>query len=177
LNRILFAGRLDPVKRPLLLAAIALALRVRRPQEDFRFVVAGDGPEEEPLRRRVRRAGIAHLFEFLGQVPDLAPVLAAADLVLVPSKNEGIPLVILEAFAFAKPVVASDVGAVGEVVQPASGILIARSPAEARAFAEAIDLLLSQPPLRERMGLAGRRKVEAEYDLRMARQGYRELFA
>jgi glycosyltransferase involved in cell wall biosynthesis/GT2 family glycosyltransferase len=177
LNRVLFAGRLDAVKRPLLLADIALAVRTRRPQEDFTFVVAGDGPEEEPLRRRVRRAGIAHLFEFLGHVPDLAPVLADADLVLMPSENEGVPLVVLEAFASAKPVVASDVGALSEVVARASGILIARSPGEVQAFAEAIDLLLSQPFLRERMGLAGRRKVEAEHDLRKARQAYGDLFA
>jgi len=177
LHRLLFAGRLDPVKRPLLLANIALALRLLRPQEDFRFVVAGDGPEEEPLRRQVRWVGLAHLFEFRGYVPDLAPVLAGADLVLLPSKNEGIPLIILEAFASAKPVVASDVGAVSEVVEPANGILIRPSLGEVQAFAEAIDLLLSQPPLRERMGLAGRRKVEAEHDLRTARQAYRELFA
>ncbi len=176
-KRILFAGRLDPVKRPLVLVDIARALLALRKNRDFRFVIAGDGPEGAPLRGRLRRFGIEPLFEFLGQVPDLAPLLADVDLLIVPSKNEGIPLVILEALASGRPVVASNVGAISEVVDPTTGILIERQKGEVAAFAEAVHRLLEQPRLRAEMGINGRRKVEAEYDLSRARRTYKALFA
>jgi glycosyltransferase involved in cell wall biosynthesis len=176
-RRILFAGRLDPVKRPLILADIARALLALRKNRDFRFVVAGDGPEEAPLRRRLRRFGLDSLFEFSGHVPDLAPFLADADLLIVPSRNEGIPLVILEALASGRPVVASNAGAIGEVLDQTTGILIERRKGEACAFAEAVHGLLEQPRLRAEMGANGRRKVEAEYDRSKTRPIYRELFA
>ena len=175
-HRILFAGRLDPVKRPLILVDIARALLALRKNPDFRFVVAGDGPEGALLRRRLRRAGIDSLFELPGQVFDLAPFLADADLLIVPSKNEGIPLVILEALASGRPVVASDVGAIREVLDPTTGILIGRQEGEVGAFAEAVRKLLDQPHLRAEMGSNGRRKVEAEYDRSKTRPAYRELF-
>jgi len=100
-------------------------------------------------------AGIAQPFRIPGYVPDLGPVLADADLVLMPSKNEGVPLVVLEAFASAKPVVRIRCWCAQRGGRAGSGILIAPSHGEVQAFAEAIDLLLSQPFLRERMGLAG----------------------
>lgn len=176
-KRILFAGRLDPVKRPLILVDIARALLALRKNRDFRFVVAGDGPEGALLRRRLRRFGIDSLFEFPGQVPDLAPFLVDADVLIVPSKNEGIPLVILEALASGRPVVASNVGAIREVVDQTTGILIERQKGEVGAFAEAVNRLLDQPHLRAEMGANGRRKVEADYDRSKTGPAYRELFA
>ncbi len=174
-GRILFAGRLDSIKRPLLLVEIARALCKLRPRENFRIVVAGDGPEEIPLRKQVCRARVDHLFEFLGHVPDIAPVLADSDLLVLPSRDEGIPLIVLEAFACGKPVVASDVGAIGEVVDRASGFLIAVQPGEVQAFAQAINRLLNDSVLREKMGMGGRRRVEAEYSLERAHEAYREI--
>jgi glycosyltransferase involved in cell wall biosynthesis len=175
-GRILFAGRLDAVKRPLLLVEIALALKERRGQADFRVIVAGDGPEGGSLRDRTKRAGVAELFDFLGYVPDIAPLLADADLLLLTSRAEGIPLVVLEAFAAGKPVVVSDAGAVGEVVDAATGFLVQTGAGEAEAFAKAIDMLLNSPDLRERMGREARRKVEVEYSRENFRQAYRGLF-
>lgn len=176
LKRILFAGRLDSAKRPLLLPVIARALLKRRPAEDFRIVVAGDGPEEGPLRTQVRRIGVERLFEFLGYVVDLAPVLAEAELLIAPSGEEGIPLAILEALACSKPVVASKVGAIPEALDQTCGVLIAPGDGEIDAFAEAVHRLLEDASLRGEMGAAGRRKVEAEFDLKRARQAYQELF-
>jgi glycosyltransferase involved in cell wall biosynthesis/GT2 family glycosyltransferase len=161
--RLLFAGRLDPVKRPLLLVDIARALKCRRPGLDFKIVVAGDGPEAASLRDRIERARLGGLFEIAGHVPDIAPLLANADLLVLASKAEGIPLVILEAFAAGKPVVASNAGAVGEVVNAATGVLIERAPGEAEAFAEAIDVLLNDPDVRARMGREARSLVERDY--------------
>jgi glycosyltransferase involved in cell wall biosynthesis len=174
-SRILFAGRLDPVKRPMLLVEIAKALTKRRPGRDFRFVIAGDGPESGRLRSAVDRAGLRHIFEFLGYVPDLAPVLADSALLVITSGNEGIPMVLLESLASGKPVVASKVGAIGEVLDETTGFPIDRGDAEPEAFAAAIDTLLSHPELRRQMGRCGRQKVEREYDKVNTAAAYRDL--
>jgi glycosyltransferase involved in cell wall biosynthesis/GT2 family glycosyltransferase len=176
-HRILFAGRLDPVKRPLLLVDIARALKEHRSGPDFRIVVAGDGPEAASLRDRVERGGLSGAFELLGHIPDIAPLLADAALLVLTSQAEGIPLVILEAFAAGKPVVAANAGAVCEVVDTATGFLIERSPQEPQAFARAIDTLLNSPDLREQMGRQARARVERHYGRDQFRAAARELFS
>ena len=124
--RILFAARLDPVKRPLLLIDIARALAAIEPPGSFRFVVAGNGPEERALRLRIQAAGLGALFDLRGFVPDLAPLLAECDVLLLTSSEEGIPLTILEAFACARPAVATRAGAIAEVLDENTGMLIDR---------------------------------------------------
>lgn len=171
---ILFAARLDPVKRPLLVAEIASELAALRPQRDFRFVVAGDGPEKERFKRRIHKLGLDAAFDFRGQVADLAPLYAAADLVILPSRSEGVPLVILEALASARPVVASNVGSIPEVLDSSCGVLI--DGADAKEFARAIQKLLDDPELREKMGAAGRRKMEERHDLRKTRAKFASIF-
>jgi len=172
---VLFAARLDPVKRPVFVADIAHELGTLRPERDFRFVVAGDGPELEGFQQRVHRFGLDALFDFRGQVSDLAPLYAASDLVLLPSRSEGVPLVVLEALASARPVVASKTGSIPEVLDSGCGILI-KDLDSAAAYAHAIHTLLAQPALREAMGKAGRRKVEANHDIRQTRETFAALF-
>jgi len=174
-KQILFAARLTPRKRPLLMVEIARELCVLRPQRDFRFIIAGDGPEENRFRRRVHKLGIHALFDFRGQVDDLAPLFTASDLLIVPSRSEGVPLVVLEALASARPVVASRVGAIPEVLDSSCGILIERYD-EASEFARAIHSLLDQPERREKMGAAGRRKVEANHDIRKTQEAFSRIF-
>jgi glycosyltransferase involved in cell wall biosynthesis len=172
---ILFAARLDPVKRPLFVADIARELAKLRPQRDFRFIIAGDGPEEERFRRRVHKLALDSVFDFRGQVQDLASLLASCDVLIVPSRSEGVPLVILEALASARPVVASKVGSIPEVLDSSCGVLIEHvdQPAE---FAQAIHSLLDNPELREKLGTTGRRKVETNHDIRQTRQAFASLF-
>jgi glycosyltransferase involved in cell wall biosynthesis len=172
----LFAGRLNPVKRPLLLVEIAAALRRRRRQADFRFVVAGDGPEAGRLAHRIARRKLKSVFELLGHVPDIAPELARCDLLLLPSESEGIPLVVLEAFASAKPVVATAVGGVPEVVNESNGFAIPANGREVQAFAEAIDTLLWKPELRQALGEHGRSMVTRDFTYSASRDAYRALF-
>jgi glycosyltransferase involved in cell wall biosynthesis/GT2 family glycosyltransferase len=171
---ILFAARLDAVKRPLLAADIAKALMTLRPQGDFRVTVAGDGPERERFERYVHKLGLDARFDFRGQVNDLAPLYAACDVVLLPSRSEGVPLVVLEALASARPTVASKVGSIPEVLDSSCGILVDKP--DAAEFARAINSLLDQPALREKMGAAGRRKMEASHDIRNTRAAFAQIF-
>jgi glycosyltransferase involved in cell wall biosynthesis len=171
--RILFAGRLDPVKRVLLLPEIAAELNRIRPQRDFRFIVAGDGPDAPALHKRVERMQLTSCFEFLGHVADMAPVMRDSDLLLLTSSSEGIPLAVLEAMACAKPVVSSNVGAVSEVLlHGRTGVLI-----ENGEYAAAIHDLLEAPDLRREMGIQGREYVETHFSLQAAERAYRDLFA
>lgn len=174
-HRILFAGRLERAKRPELLVDIAAALLRRGKVGEFRFVVAGDGPSGAALQARVRRAGLAQNFDFLGYIEDLAPVFQDSDILVITSSIEGIPLVLLEAFATGRPVVASDVGAIGEVLGPEHGFLVPRGREEIAKFAEAIEVLLAQPASRIEMGRAARRKVEHAYDLKISRAAYQKI--
>jgi glycosyltransferase involved in cell wall biosynthesis len=176
IRQILFAGRLDPVKRPLLLVDIAAELRALRKGAGFRFVIAGDGPEMSRFQHAVRRRKLEEFFDFRGQVADLAPLYQASDVVVLVSRSEGVPLVVIEALACARPVVASNVGDIPELLDSTCGILIDVAPGEAKSFAVALDTLLGQPGLRERLGAEGRRKVEAARDLRLARATYAALF-
>jgi glycosyltransferase involved in cell wall biosynthesis len=176
IKQILFVGRLDPVKRPLLLVRIARELAALRKIRDFRFVVAGDGPEADRLRASVRRAGLEAVFEFRWHVDDVAPLFAASDVIVLPSQSEGVPLAVLEALACSRPVVASNIGAVAEPLDSQCGVLIDVSSREAAAFAMALDNLLDQPGLRERMGAVGRKRVEDRYDRRRCLEAYTRLF-
>ena len=176
-KQILFAGRLDPIKRPSLMVDIAAELLCLRKEADFVFVVAGDGSEASLVRTLVRRKDLERVFEFLGHVEDMPPLIAAADIVLLPSRSEGVPLIVLESLACATPVVASKVGAIAEVVDESCGVLIEPAGGEASAFAAAIDRLLNHPGICREMGEAGRKKVAAEHDLRRTRQAYARLFA
>ena len=175
-NEILFAGRLDPVKRPGMLVKIGAGLAAIRGKRDFRFTVAGSGPELDRVREEVRRAGLEKQFDFRGHVDEMPPLYAACDVVILPSRSEGVPLVVLEAMASGRPVVASKVGAVQEAVDGDCGVLIESGKREAGAFAEALHRLLENPAERARMGQAGRRKVEQNYDRKRTHEEYRRLF-
>jgi glycosyltransferase involved in cell wall biosynthesis len=122
----------------------------------------------------VHKLGLDAVFDFRGQVDHLPPLFAACDVVILPSRSEGVPLVILEALASARPVVASKVGAIPEVVDSSCGILIEKP--DAAEFARALHSLLDQPEVREKMGAAGRRKMEANHDIRKTREAFAGLF-
>jgi glycosyltransferase involved in cell wall biosynthesis len=105
----------------------------------------------------------------------MAPLYAESDALVLTSREEGVPLVILEAMASARPLVASKVGAIAEVLDPACGFLVETGKGEASRFATALQQLLKEPQLQEAMGAAGRRMAEAEFDLSAVRAAYRKL--
>lgn len=161
---VLYAARLCEQKRPLLLAE-ALGELARRGRE-FMAVVAGDGPDRAALERSVREMGLLPRVRLLGGVdPDRMPgVYAAADVLLLPSKWEGIALCVYEAMAAGVPVVCSDVGGQRELVAPGCGVLVP-ADAGAAAYAEALERVLDDDAARTAMVERARARVAASFRL------------
>lgn len=159
--RVVGFGRLVPEK------GFDLAIRafaaVRRQVPGARLVLAGEGPARPELEALTRDLGLAEAIEFVGPVrPDQVPALLdGASLVVVPSRwDEPFGLVALEAAFMARPVVATRVGGLGEVVEDGTtGALVERE--DAGALAAAVVRLLRQPGAADRMGNAARARAVA----------------
>jgi glycosyltransferase involved in cell wall biosynthesis len=125
------------------------------------LILAGDGPDRPALAALARELGLRRAM-FLGWRGDAADILADIDLQVLPSRWEGFGLVALEAMALAKPVVASRVSALPEIVVPdQTGLLV--SPGDPAELADAIRILLSDPQRAAGLGRAGRERVKAEF--------------
>ncbi|MCK4679607.1 glycosyltransferase family 4 protein [bacterium] len=131
---------------------------------DLRMIFAGDGELEGELRAEAAELGIADHVLFVGFRRDIPRLLAASDVLLLPSDDECLPLVILEAMSSRRPVIATDVGGISEAVDDGrTGILV--SPGDAKGLADAMVEVLGDLEQARAMGLEGRRKVEAEFSL------------
>lgn len=174
-KRLIFVGRLAGIKGvPLLLEALA-RLRDRHPQ--IHLTLIGDGPERQALETEVQETGLADQVTFTGYLgqDDVAAALNAADLLVLPSFAEGVPVVLMEAMATGLPVIASRVAGVQELVEDGvSGRVL--PPGDIDALVAALDGLLSDPDMRARMGQAGRAKVVAEFDVAREAQWLSQLF-
>ena len=155
----LTVARLDPQKGfTHLLEAAALL-------PDVTFAVAGEGPERERLVERASSLGVAERVRWLGHRDDVPSLLAAADLFVLPSLNEGLPLAAMEAMFASVPVVATDAGGTGELVRDGvTGLLV--PPADPRALADAVRTLVCEPERAARLAAAARLLVEREHTVR-----------
>ncbi len=143
----------------------ALALSERRGGPGLVLWLAGDGPDRKALAVRARRLGIAPRVHFLGRRADVFPLMARADAVALASRCEGHPLALLEALALGRPVVATAVGGVAEIVDPGhTGLLV--PPESPPALAEALARLARDPHLRARLGQTAARDVRVRFDVR-----------
>jgi len=168
--RLVTVGRLQAPKDPLTL--IRALAELGRPGE---AVIAGDGPDRPAVESEVRRLGMESVVRLAGERNDVAELLAAADLFVLSSRSEGLPLSILEAMAAGLPVVASSVGGVPElVVDGETGLLV--PPDDPHALAAAIERLLDDSALRRRLGAAGRTRVWEHFDLASARRAHLDLY-
>ncbi|WP_187431979.1 D-inositol-3-phosphate glycosyltransferase (plasmid) [Roseobacter fucihabitans] len=161
-KRVLFVGRLDAVKGvPLLLEAMA-ALREQHP--DAVLTVVGDGPHRARLETQADDLGLAADFVGYKSQDDVATILAASDLLVLPSFAEGVPVVLMEAMAARLPVIASQVAGVGELVE--TGVNGFTIPAgDLDSLIARMDQLLSDPALCARMGAAGQMRVAEQFDI------------
>ena len=149
-------GRLVPIKghRYLIEAAGLVLSRFR----NVTFLLAGEGPLRRELEALAEGLGIAHKVVFAGHRDDEAEVISAMDIFVLPSLNEGMGRVLVEAMAEGKPIVATSVGGVPEVVEHGrTGLLV--PPKDPDALAGAISELLEHPEMARRFGEAGRERA------------------
>jgi glycosyltransferase involved in cell wall biosynthesis len=146
-------------------ADLLAAVRLVAPQEPgVRWLWAGEGPLETELKAQVERAGLSERVRFLGFRTDAPRLHRAFDILALPSLVEGLPLVVLEAMASARPCVVTAVSGNPEVV--ADGVTgILTPPKDPGAMAAALLKLARDPELRAAMGQAGRRRVMDHYTL------------
>jgi glycosyltransferase involved in cell wall biosynthesis len=155
-----------------LLAAMA---RIVAAVPHARLVVVGDGILRAELEARSRTLGLGDRVVFTGAREDVATILAALDVVVVPSHTEGLSNALLEAMAMARPVVATAVGGNPDAVEAGvTGLLV--PPRDPEALAAAVLRLLERPDEARRLGEAARRRVLADFSLDRMVAGYEALY-
>lgn len=162
------AGPLEAVKGfPFFLQAAAQVLSTGREVE---FLIAGAGPEESNLRWLARELGINEHVTFVPNVLDFDDVLAAMDIFILPSLQQGIGTIMFEAMALGRPVIATKVGGVFHAVRNnETGLLV--PPSNSEALAERIEELLDAPAHAREIGRAAREAVERDFNVeRMVEQ-------
>jgi glycosyltransferase involved in cell wall biosynthesis len=175
---ILFAARIVEQKQPFVFARIVSALAAKFSHGRIHFIVSGDGPLLNPLKMWIWRQKLSSLVTFVGvSSPEQMRILyVASDVLLLPSRNEGIPCVIYEAMSMGLPVIASDVGGMSELVMNMqNGFLIpimkSRQledllPEEMQVdrFCTALTKIVSNPDLISKLGSNARNLMRTEFD-------------
>jgi glycosyltransferase involved in cell wall biosynthesis len=170
--RIVAVGRLKAPKDFLTLVRAAGAL----PEGSGETLIVGEGPDRPGLEREIRSLGVQERVRLVGERHDVPELLADADIFVLSSASEGLPVSVLEAMAAALPVVASRVGSVPElVVDGETGILV--PPGDESALAAALSSLVADPAERRRLGEAGRARAEKRFDLEPFRRAHVELYS
>jgi glycosyltransferase involved in cell wall biosynthesis len=166
-------GRLTPEKGHRFFLAAAREILQSIPEAVF--VIVGGGRLEEELRDHAAALGITGAVRFAGFRRDVLCFYEAFDLLVSSSLREGTPMVLLEAMAGAKPVVATRVGGVPELVRhDETGLLV--PPRDVRSLARAILDLLKDQARRERLAWAGRRLVWEEFSAERMAQAYQKVY-
>ncbi|VFQ44446.1 glycosyl transferase family 1 [Desulfoluna butyratoxydans] len=167
------AGRFYPVKDFALMIDTAEA--VGRLLPEVRFRLAGDGPLRDALQGRVQAAGLSDRFSFAGHVTDMPAFYRSIDIYLNTSVHEGIPMSILEAMAAGVPVVAPDVGGLGEIITHGrDGYLVpTRDPGD---FARCLVPLCESGDLRGQVALRAEKTVQDRFSAEAMAEHYHQLY-
>jgi len=169
--RIVAVGRLQAPKDPLSLVHAVAKLRGR----PFQALIVGNGPDRPVVEAELRRLGLAEAVDLAGERDDVAEILATSHVFVLSSRSEASPISVLEAMAAGLPVVASRVGGLPElVVEGETGLLVA--PGNPEELATALARLLDDPALRERLGSAGRARVQTHFALDAFLAAHLELY-
>lgn len=166
-------GRLAAQKGPL--EFVRAAARIAQRSPNVRFALIGDGPLRAQVERLADELDLKDRFVIAGYQPDPAVLTQAFDVAVVASLREGSSLTAMEAMAWSKPVVATSVGGVREVVADGeTGILV--SPGDSLALSDAVVSLIADPERAQRLGEGGRLLVEREFSLRRMIERTEEIY-
>jgi glycosyltransferase involved in cell wall biosynthesis len=158
-------GRLEPRKGYEVLLAAMQLVAARANGTCPQVLLVGDGPLREALERRTDEVGLGHVVRFTGNLSDVRPALAAMDVFVLPSHEEGMSNALLEAMATGRPVVATAVGGTGEIVaDERTGLLV--PPADPAVLAAAVQRLLYDRPMAAQLAAAGQEFVSREFGAR-----------
>jgi glycosyltransferase involved in cell wall biosynthesis len=167
-----FFGRMSPEKAPADFVEIAANLA---DDPAVAFVMTGEGPEFGRVRQSIVEHGLMNRIHTPGFVANVHELLKAVDVVVVPSTLDGMPLIVMEAQALAKPVVASTVGSIPAMIRDReTGFLCI--PRDIAAFAARIRELHASPEVRATVGAKARRSVETQYGAEAMLTSYLKLF-
>lgn len=171
--RLLFVGRLAPVKGlRVLLDAFKIA---HAAQPGLTLTLVGDGEDRNHLEQLAAPFGDAVTFMGYCSQAEVAAAIAKSDALVLPSFAEGLPVVLMEALAAGRPVIATQVAGVNELVEhEISGLLVPAGSVEDLACA--IGRLAGDPTLCMRMGRAGQKKVRSDFDVRLEAARLARLF-
>jgi glycosyltransferase involved in cell wall biosynthesis len=160
-NVIGVVGRLVPIKGHKYL--VSAAKRIIREFNNTVFVFVGDGYLESKLERQSESLGVRKNIIFTGWRKDVTEILSLFDILVLPSLNEGMGKVLIEGMALGKPIVASSVGGIIDLVKNGdNGILV--PPKDSDALEEAILKLIRNKNLAQKLGKNGKARVYPEYD-------------
>lgn len=171
---VLVPGRLHPEKgQEYLLRALPELLQNRG--SNIRVLVAGAGSYLSAYQALARDLGVADAVQFLGFRNDIAELMSLSDVVVLPSTAEAFGLVLLEAMALRKAVVATNVGGIPEIVEDGkTGVLV--PPASPHALAQAIGELLANEALRAHLGRAGEARVQEKFLFETMIRRYEDIY-
>lgn len=171
--RLLFVGRFAFNKGLDVLMSVARRLVAEGRSSLVRFELAGSGP----LLATYQAMGLPSNVTLLGRVDDerLFQLYTECDALLLPTRFEGMPTVVLEAMARAKPILVSDVGATAELVDAGNGYLLPKGDADA-LYAAVIAFAAMEPSRREALGKASWERARSRFDWRPVSAGFMELF-
>ena len=170
---ILYAGRLHPQKGLDWMLRLTPPLLDQLP--DCRLLIVGDGPQQAELQRLCRNLGIAERIHFAGWRPDLAEILRGCALLVLPSRWEGMPNVLMEAMASGLPIVATRAPGVEELLGPLADRQAVPLGA-AEAFVSKIVWMLQNPRKAADLGNQNRRRVSQHYTIRRMIASYEQLY-
>ena len=170
----LAVGNLYPVKGHRVLVDALGALRHRQPS--LHIAVAGRGAEESALLERADALGVRDRVHLLGLRSDVADLLAAADLFVMPSISEGLPMALLEAIFARVPIVASEVGAIPDVLEHGAGGLLV-PPGDSARLAQAIDEVLANTETATGRAARARENAMSRYSLDAMVDRYVEVYS
>jgi glycosyltransferase involved in cell wall biosynthesis len=162
-------ARLDRIK------GIDVLLRAAADLPMVRLRVVGEGPDRAALAALAQELGVAERVELLPWTDDPHAELAAIDVFVLPSRNEGFPLSIVEAMLAGRPVIATDVGSVAEAVDSDTGAVVPVDDVD--ALREAISLLAGSAELRARLGRAGRERALERFTAATMARRFETLYA
>lgn len=170
---ILSVGRLVPEKAQQHLVSAASALAEDMPE--LRFFIAGDGPCRQGLEEQIENAGLNERFRLLGSRSDVSRLLCAADLFVLYSDTEGMPVSLMEAMSAGLPCVASDLEGIAQLIPDSryGTLLKAGDPA---LLTETLREVLSDPARSKAQGLAAAERIRRSFSLDASCAQYEELF-